>query len=159
MEATSTNVSTIYGKHRQSGANQRVGVQVYIPRNTTVLAIQYIVNAGVLKAFKLKSPPGTFFGGNRRARTIFEMPSVNIRMKPKMRIVHGKLKKINTLAKLMLVVLVPLPNDSDELASYNRKKNPPNGGPSRHNPCCDTPSFFEPMTNHTPCRSEAHSTS
>lgn len=55
------------------------------------LAVQYIENAGSLKALRLNRPPGTFLGGNRRTRRKLEIPRVKSMMNPKIRIVHGKL--------------------------------------------------------------------
>ena len=45
-----------------------------------------------LKAFGFTRPPATFFGGKRRWRTRFGTERATRIMKPRMRIVQGKLK-------------------------------------------------------------------
>lgn len=53
--------------------------------------------AGDWKADRLSKPPGRFLGGRRRLRTILDIIRENIRMKPRMRMVHSNLRKVISL--------------------------------------------------------------
>lgn len=154
MALTSMKVKTIEHEHHHLNQYPSIDSPVYIPRNATVFAIQYIVNAGSLNALKLKRPPGTFLGGNLRARTILEIPSMKIRIKPIMRIVHGKLE-VNENSSDSCLNDNNVPHDSDEIPCGNRKDGSSQGRTSCREAQGNSTPLFEPMADHAESWPEA----
>lgn len=89
---------------------------------------QYTVSACILKALGLKRPPAIFLAGNRRFRVKFAMPRVHSIMKPRIRIVQGKLQ-----AKICQMKVVSgvwdIPYLGNESPSRDWKHRAASGGP------------------------------